>query len=89
MTAANQYSWSILSGVNTVICDLKSKPCENFVADFCTSALLKALKATFFTLKKEDGQAFRSAEVQKSTSEFSHGLDLKHKTQKSNNHSRI
>ena len=42
---------------------------ENFLADFCTSVLLKALKKT-------DGQAFRGAEVQKSAREFSHGLDF-------------
>ena len=32
--------------------------------------------STFFTLKKADGQAFRSAEVQMSPREFSHGLDF-------------
>ena len=53
----------------------KSRPCENPLADFCTSALLKALKINTGYSKKTDGQAFRSAEVQKSAREFSHGLD--------------
>ena len=35
-----------------------------------------SLCSAFFTLKKADGQAFRTAEVQKSAREFSHGLDL-------------
>ena len=35
---------------------VKSTPCENSLADFCTSALLKDLKIA-------DGQAFRSAKV--------------------------
>ena len=44
--------------------------------DFCTSALLKALKINLVTtLKKADGQAFRIVEVQKSAREFSHDLD--------------
>ena len=34
------------------------------------------MKSTFFTLNKADGQALGSAEVQKSTREFSLGLDL-------------
>lgn len=45
--------------------------------DFWTSALLKALKSTFFALKKADGQAFRGAEAQKSARNFSYGLDFK------------
>ena len=35
-----------------------------------------SLCSAFFTLKKADGQAFRTAELQKSAREFSHGLDL-------------
>ena len=55
---------------------LKSGPFENCLADFCRSALLKVLKINFLYPKKADGQTFKSAEVQKSTREFSHGLDL-------------
>ena len=43
----------------------KSRPCNNSLADFSTFLHLKALKimiSTFFTLKKADGNAFRSAE---------------------------
>ena len=42
---------------------VKSRPCENSLADFCTSALLKALKINLLTLKKADGQALSSAKV--------------------------
>ena len=35
---------------------VKSTPCENSLADFCTSALLKALNIA-------DGQAFSTAEL--------------------------
>ena len=54
-----------------------SRHCEHFPADFCASALLKALKINSFNLKKADGQAFRSADVQKSGKEFSHGLNFR------------
>ena len=40
---------------------LMSRPCENFIADFCTSALLKPLKINLIFPKKADGQAFRIA----------------------------
>ena len=53
-----------------------SGPFENCLANFCRSALLKALKINFLYRKKADGQTLKSAEVQKSTREFSHGLDL-------------
>ena len=43
---------------------IKPRPCENSLADFCTSAILKAWPFAFFGLK----------EVQKSTREFQHGL---------------
>ena len=39
----------------------KVRPCENILADFCTPSLLKAQKLTSFTLKKANGEAFRSA----------------------------
>ena len=42
---------------------VKSRPCENSLADFCTSALFKALKINLLYSKKADGQAFRSAKV--------------------------
>jgi hypothetical protein len=42
-----------------------------------TSALLKALKINnLLYSKKTDGQTLRSADVQKSAKEFSHGLDF-------------
>ena len=50
--------------------------CENSVGDFCTSAHLKALKLNLNVLKKANGLAFGSAEVQKSTREFSNGLNF-------------
>ena len=56
---------------------LKSRPCENSLADFCTSALLKGLKINLLYPKKANGRAFRSAEVQKSARELSDGLDTK------------
>ena len=40
---------------------LKLRPCEKFLASFCTSALLKALKINLLYPKKTDGQAFRSS----------------------------
>ena len=55
---------------------LKSRPCENSLADFCNFALLKALKINFPYPKITDRKAFRSAEVQMSGREFSHRLDL-------------
>ena len=56
---------------------LKLRPFEKFLADFGTSALLKALKINLlFTLKNADGQAFRSAEVRKYARDFSHDLNL-------------
>ena len=38
---------------------LKWRPSENSLADFCTSALLKALKINHLIKKKADDQAFR------------------------------
>ena len=32
---------------------LKSRPCEKILADFCTSALLKALEFNLVTIKKQ------------------------------------
>ena len=49
---------------------------ENYLADFCTSTLLKALKINLLYPNTKDGKPFRHAEVQKSAREFSHGLDL-------------
>ena len=46
--------------------ELKSRPCENCLADF--------------SLLHVNGQAFRSAEVRKSAREFLHGLDLRPST---------
>ena len=57
---------------------IKSRPYENFLVDFCTFSLLKALKTNlFYTKKTPDGQTLRSAEVQESAREFSHSLYLK------------
>ena len=41
---------------------VKSRPCENSLADFCTSTRLNALKMSLLYSKKADGKAFRSAE---------------------------
>ena len=38
---------------------------------------MKALKINILYSKKADGQAFRSAEMEKSARNFSHGLDFK------------
>ena len=38
---------------------LKSRPCENFLADFCTSALLKALKINLLYSKKSRCSSFQ------------------------------
>ena len=51
-------------------------PCENFLEDFYTSALLKAIRINLFCSKKAGGQPFRIVELQKSAREFSHGLDF-------------
>ena len=51
----------------------ETKSCENSLVDFCTSALLKALRINLLYSKK----AFRSAEVWKSAREFSHGLSFR------------
>ena len=48
----------------------KSRPCENVPANICTFAILKSLQIDFFYLKKTDGQAFLSEEVQKSSLGF-------------------
>ena len=61
------------------IMELKLRPSENSLADFCTSALMKALKINLLYSKKVYGEAFWNAEVQKSAGEFSHGLDIKSK----------
>ena len=37
---------------------------------------MKALKINILYSKKADGQAFKSAEMEKSARNFSHGLDL-------------
>ena len=47
---------------------------KNFYRTF---ALLTALKINLVSLKKVNGHAIRSAEVQKSTREFSHCLDFR------------
>ena len=48
---------------------------EKFLADFGTSAFLKALKINLlYPVKKADGQVFR---VLKSARELSHGLDFR------------
>ena len=59
---------------------LKSRPCEKILADYCSSALLKALKFNLISLKKEDDQA--STEMHKSDRNFSHGLDLSQRIKK-------
>ena len=53
------------------------RPGENYLAEFCTFALLKALKINLIYSKKVDGQAFKSKEVQKSARGFSQGLNLR------------
>ena len=50
---------------------LKSITSEKFMADFCTFALLKALKINFLYSKR-----IIWSKVQKFTGKFSHGLDL-------------
>ena len=40
------------------------------------TSLKALLKSTVFTLNKADGQALRTADLQKSAREFSHSLDL-------------
>ena len=59
---------------------LKSRPCEKILADYCTSALLKALKFNLVTLNKADDHA--NSEVHKSDRNFSHGLDLSQRIKK-------
>ena len=51
--------------LNTFVETLKSRPYENFLANFCTSAHLKALQINLVSLKKAIAQAFISAEVRK------------------------
>ena len=56
---------------------LRSGPFENYLAVFCTSALLEALKINLlYLLRKANDQAFRSAKVLKSARNFSHGLEF-------------
>ena len=56
--------------VHKLVKRLNSRPCESCLADICPS---ESLTICFFRVKKID---FKSAEVQKSTKEFSHDLDL-------------
>jgi hypothetical protein len=42
---------------------LKSRPSEIYLPNFCTSALLKAIKIKLLYSKKADGPIFRSAKV--------------------------
>ena len=58
----------------TFISTCNSRPCDNFLADFCTSAILKVSNS--IALTKSDGQVFRRPEVQNFAEEFSHGLNL-------------
>lgn len=55
---------------------LKSKPCEKFLVNFCTSALMKAGAIAFFTLTRLFFRALKSAEVQKFARKFSCCLDF-------------
>ena len=50
------------------------RSCDNPLVDFYASESSK--NQLFLFKKKQDGQAFRSAEGQKSAREFSHDLDL-------------
>ena len=54
----------------------KPRPSENSLADFCTSALLRAWPSAFLGQMRLIFGSIKSGEVQKSTREFSHGLDL-------------
>ena len=75
-----------MTGVREPIIDLrsfknlKSRDLMNIL--FWTVALCKALKINLLYSKKVDGQAFRSAEVKKSATKISYGLDLKLKSLK-------
>ena len=51
---------------------IKSRSCENYLAEFCTSALLKPLKINPLHSKKADGQAYRNPQEK-----LSHNLDLR------------
>ena len=55
---------------NYLIWCLNLRPCEKFLADFGTSALIKALKINLLSSTKADAQALRSAEVQRPLENF-------------------
>ena len=52
---------------------MKQAQVKNFDRPF---ALLKAIQINLLYPKKEDGQVFRSAELQKSGRQFSNGIDF-------------
>ena len=56
---------------------IKLRPCENSLADFCSFVLPKVLKINLLYSNKANSQAFRSVEVKISAQKFSHGLDLR------------
>ena len=63
------------------IVQLKSRPCENYLVDFCTSAFLTTQKMNLLYSKKSM-QMVKLSEEQKSAREFSHSLDFSQKWDK-------
>ena len=55
---------------------LNSRPCENSLADFCTSDNLTIYFS--YRVKEVDFSGFQKCQSEKSTREFSHGHDLKY-----------
>ena len=55
---------------------LRSRPCENSLAFFCTTALLKAIKINLLYSIKRRWSSFQKCRSAKSSSKFSHGLHL-------------
>ena len=68
---------SLRSGLPKITSWLVETMCKLSKTDFCTFALLKALKLNLLYIKIANGWAFRSAEDWNSTRKFSDGLDLR------------